>query len=178
VQIDLESAGYQATSHLLEHGHNRIGLVTVSMEAANVNAINQGYERALSETGQMIDGRLIARVPGFSISNGIEGARRLLNMEKPPTALFCVADTLALGAMQTIKQSGLTIPSDVALASFNDIPSAALVEPPLTTVSAPTIQMGQEAMRMLQSLIDGRKSKKDRVILPPALVIRQSCGPH
>ncbi len=178
VQIDLVSAGYQATRHLVEHGHSRVGLITVSMEAANVNDINRGYEQALSETGQAIDGRLIARVPGFSFSNGIEGVCRLLKVEKPPTAIFCASDTLALGAMQMIKQSGLKIPSDVALASFNDIPSAVLVEPPLTTVSAPTIQMGQEAMRMLQTLIDGKKPKKDRVILPPALVIRESCGAH
>jgi len=178
VEIDLELVGYQATKHLLEHGHRRIGLMTTSMGAENVLPINRGYQRALTESGAQVFPEYMIQVPGFLMKYGEEGARRFLEMKERPTAIFAIADTLALGAMKTIKQSGLTIPADVALVSFNDIPGASLVDPPLTTVSTPAVQMGREAMKMLQALIDGKKPTKRHITLPVSLIIRQSCGEH
>lgn len=176
--VDLESAGYLATRHLIEHGHHRIGLISYFQEVSNVKTINQGYLRALEQTGIPHDPSLMIKVPGFDMTSGEAGARRLLAMKNPPTALFTIADTLALGAMKTIKQAGMRIPQDIAVASFNDIPAAALVEPGLTTVSVPTVQLGQEAMRMLQTLIEGRQPPQRHITLPATLVIRQSCGDH
>lgn len=176
--VDLESAGYLATRHLIEHGHHRIGLISYFQEVSNVKTINQGYLRALEQTGIPHDPSLMIKVPGFDMTSGEAGARRLLAMKNPPTALFTIADTLALGAMKTIKQAGMRIPQDIAVASFNDIPAAALVEPGLTTVSVPTVQLGQEAMRMLQTLIEGGQPPQRHITLPATLVIRQSCGDH
>jgi DNA-binding LacI/PurR family transcriptional regulator len=176
VQVDLESAGYQATRHLLEHGHRRIGLITFAEEAANVQEINKGYQRALEERGLRLDPSYIIGVAGFDMDYGSGGAKRLLDMKEPPTAIFTIADMLALGAMKMIKGAGLQIPEDLALASFNDIPAAELVDPPLTTVAAPTRQMGRESMQMLQMLIEGKYPTKREIILPTSLVVRQSCG--
>lgn len=176
--VDLESAGYQAASHLIEHGHRQLGLITYCQEISNVKPVNQGYLRALERAGIPHDPSLVIKVPGFDLAAGEAGARRLLALKNPPTALFAIADTLALGAMKAIKQAGLRIPQDMAVASFNDIPAAALVEPQLTTVSVPTVQLGQEAMRMLQTLIEGGQPPQRNIILPATLVIRQSCGEH
>ena len=109
---------------------------------------------------------------------GAEGARKLLALTQPPMAIFAIADMLALGALCAIKSAGLRIPQDIALVGFNDIPTAALVEPPLTTVAAPAQEMGAVAMQMLQDLIAGRKPSHRRVVLPVSLVVRQSCGAH
>src|SRR5574340_373902 len=176
--FDLESAGYLATRHLIEHGHRRIGLISYFQEVSNIKTINQGYLQALEQAGIPQDPFLVINGPGFDMSSGEAGARRLLALENPPTALFAIADTLALGAMKAIKQAGLRIPQDMAVASFNDIPAAALVEPQLTSVSVPTVQLGQEAMRMLQTLIEGGQPPERNIVLPAALVIRQSCGEH
>jgi LacI family repressor for deo operon, udp, cdd, tsx, nupC, and nupG len=178
VQIDLESAGYQAARHLIEHGHRRIGLITFTMEHANIRPVNQGFERALQDADLQADPACIVRVPGFTLAHGAAGARRLLELPEPPTAIFTIADMLALGAMQAVRAAGLRIPDDIALASFNDIPTAVLVEPALTTVAAPAVQLGREAMKMLQALVAGETPPHEQVILPTKLVIRQSCGAH
>lgn len=176
--VDLESAGYQAASHLIAHGHRRIGLVTYAQDVANVKPVNLGYQRALEEAGIQLDPSLQVRVPGFDLGSGEAGARRLLSLKNRPTAVFCIADTLALGVMSAIKTTGLRIPQDIAITSFNDIPAAALVEPQLTSVSVPTVQLGQEAMKMLQILIEGEQPAQRNIILPATLVIRDSCGEH
>jgi DNA-binding LacI/PurR family transcriptional regulator len=176
VQMDLESAGYDATRHLIEHGHQRIGLLTFEVKAANIEPVNAGYRRALLENGFIVDPSLESRVPSFDIPAGEVGARRLLELPEPPTAIFAIADTLALGAIWAIKDKGLNIPGDVAIASFNDIPAASIVDPGLTSVSAPAYQMGVEAMKMLRARIEGRKPPLQVVTLPTQLVIRQSCG--
>ncbi len=176
VGIDLESAGYQGTRHLLEHTCSRVGLITFLAEAANIEQINRGYFRALHEYGLEVNPDWIGRVPGFSLEHGAEGARRLLEQAQPPQAIFCVADTLALGALKAIRQAGLRVPQDIALVGFNDIPQAELVEPALTSVAAPTVQMGKEAMRLLRDLVAGKTPARRQITLPVQLVRRQSCG--
>lgn len=178
VQLDLESASYQATEHLIQHGHRRVGMITVLSESPNVLAINRGYERALQTYGITPDPDITIRVTGWGLECGREGAEQLLSVSQPPAALFTAADMLALGAMQAIKASGRLIPDDMALTSFNDIPNAALTEPALTTVKAPARQMGREAMKMLQTLIEGKQPVKRTLSLSTQLVVRQSCGRH
>jgi DNA-binding LacI/PurR family transcriptional regulator len=176
VLLDLEGAGYQATQHLAEHGHRRIGLITFAHEAANVALINQGYRRALAEASLEVEPELIAAVPGFDAASGAAGARHLLSLRRPPSAVFAIADTLALGALGALKQAGRRVPQDVALAGFNDIDLAAQVEPPLTTVAAPAQRLGVEAMQLLHAQLAGQGRPKRAVKLPTHLVVRQSCG--
>jgi DNA-binding LacI/PurR family transcriptional regulator len=176
VLIDLENAGYLATRHLLEHGHRRVGLITVAYDSANVLPVNAGYRRALREAGIDDDGSLIAAQFGFELDSGVEGARKLLALEQPPTAIFAISDLLAIGAMQAIKSLGLRVPQDISLAGFNDIPLAGMVDPPLTTVKAPAEAAGREAMKMLHQLIEGERPNKHCLLLPTVLVVRQSCG--
>ncbi len=176
VQIDLQQAGCLAVQHLVEHGHRRIGLITFAVEAENVTPVNRGYQQALAEHGLPIDPALIARVPGFDMLSGAQGARKLLSLPEPPTAIFAIADLLALGALQACKQARLRVPEDLALVGFNDIPSAALVSPSLTTVAAPAVQAGREAMRMLQFLIAGEQPPQREMLLSTTLVVRESCG--
>jgi DNA-binding LacI/PurR family transcriptional regulator len=176
--MDLAGAGYQATAHLLEHGHRRVGLITYRAPMANVRLVEGGYWRALREAGLATDLDLVVRVGGFDGAAGAEGARRLLALPRPPTAIFAIADMLAIGALKGIKAAGLCVPEDVALVGFNDITIASLVDPPLTTVAAPASEMGAEAMQMLQCLIAGTQPCRGRVLLPVSLVVRRSCGTH
>lgn len=178
VQIDLEGAGYQATRHLLEHGHRRVGLITFISELANVSLINTGYLRALREAALEASPELIVQVADFSPASGAQGMQRLLALPERPAAVFAISDTLAMGAMEAVTQAGLRIPQDIALVGFNDIPVAGMLHPPLTTVTGNSRQLGLEAMSMLQKLIEGGRPAQRRIVLPTRLVIRQSCGFH
>jgi DNA-binding LacI/PurR family transcriptional regulator len=176
VNFDLEHAGYLATHHLLAHGHKRIGLVTFAEDRANVLQSNAGYARALSEAGIALDESLIAREAGFDMACGELGAQHLMAQENPPSAIFSISDTLTLGVLKALKSTGVRVPEQVALASLNDIPVAGLISPGLTTVSMPARQVGLEAMKMLQELIEGSTLERRQVILSTELVIRESCG--
>ncbi len=178
VVLDLERAGYQATQHLIQHGHRRIGLITYFSDLDNVLPVNAGYRRALQEAGIPKDPALSARVKGFDIASGAEGAQALISMAHPPTAIFAITDLLAAGALQALREKKYRVPQDMALIGFNDIPLAALLDPPLTSVAAPALQMGKAAMRMLQNLIEGKNLSQMEIKLPTSLVERQSCGDH
>ncbi|PKN85360.1 MAG: hypothetical protein CVU46_11350 [Chloroflexi bacterium HGW-Chloroflexi-8] len=178
VQFDLESVGRQATKHLVEHGHHRIGLITFAQDSVNVLPVVNGYLNVLKEAGITFQPEWIARVPNFDMASGALGAQKLLALANPPTAIFTIADTLALGALDFIKQAGLNIPEDIALVSFNDIPAAALVDPPLTTVVAPAAEAGKAAMRLLHDLIEGNNPSQRQYHFLTHLVVRQSCGRH
>jgi DNA-binding LacI/PurR family transcriptional regulator len=178
VELDLEGAGYLAARHLLEHGHKRVGLITVAWGGPNIDPLVRGYRKALDESGVKAYPELVVGVDGFDPSAGEAGAWRLLQLEAPPTGVFVIADQLALGALRHFKRAGKRIPQDIALTSFNDIHIADLVDPPLTTVAAPAYQMGVEAVKMLESLIAGKRPRRKRLLLPCSLVVRQSCGQH
>jgi LacI family transcriptional regulator, repressor for deo operon, udp, cdd, tsx, nupC, and nupG len=178
VMMDRTSAGHQATQHLLAHGHRRVGLITFSRDSANVKQVNAGYYQALREAGIAADPTLIARAPAFDMAAGRAAAQQLVGLAQPPTAIFAVADTLALGAISALKDIGLRIPEDMAVAGLGDISPAALVHPALTTVHVPAREMGMDATKMLQALIAGHEPARRQVVLPTSLVVRSSCGAH
>lgn len=178
VNLDLHSAGYQAAKHLLSLGHKSIGLITFSVDSSNVQAINNGFFNALKEEMIAFDQNFIVRVPGFDIRDGEAGAQKLLSLNNPPTAIFAISDTLAIGAMQTIKQSGLRIPFDISIIGFNDIPLARLVDPTLTTINAPAHELGRTAMQLLKQLINKEQTQERHITLPVSLMLRQSTGKH
>lgn len=178
VLMDLKNAGEEATRHLIGHGHRRIGLITPGIEYSNVQPVNEGYVQALKNAGIELDEALIVRVDDFELDSGKQGARLLLALSDPPTAIFTTSDLLALGAMQAIRESGLHIPRDIALTSANDIAFAELAQPALTTARMPAYELGRESMKMLALLIAGKKPPRKRLTLPTSLVIRDSCGSH
>jgi DNA-binding LacI/PurR family transcriptional regulator len=178
VNMDLQAAGRLAARHILSHAHDRIGVITFDPRADVVKPLIDGFIQEVTTAGKIIQPGLMGIVPDFSMEAGASVARMLMSTQPPPTAVFAIADMLAFGAMQTFKRLGLRIPADVALVSFNNVSTASLVEPGLTTVSAPALQLGREGMRMLKILMDGNSPKIPQVLLPVELIIRGSCGVH
>lgn len=176
VEFDLEGSTHQATSHLIEHGHQRVGYLTPPIELANLAPKYTGYERALQAAGLTVDPQLVASVPDFTIEAGYEGAGRLIDRPDRPTGIVAANDMLALGAMHAIAERGLRIPDDVALVGNDDIDMAAIVRPALTTVELPTRRAGIEAASMLQLLISGQAPDPSRIVLDTSLVKRETCG--
>jgi LacI family transcriptional regulator, repressor for deo operon, udp, cdd, tsx, nupC, and nupG len=176
--FDGRGAGYAATHHLREHGHERIGIVTAPLAWPNVREVYEGYVEALEETGLRPSETLLAETSAFDIEAAGQALARLLDGPEPPTAVFAVDETLALGVLQEAKARGLNVPSDLAVAGYTDSPTAALVDPPLTMVSVPTREIGFRAMEILSKLMRGKKPRPRRTILGTELIVRQSCGAH
>ena len=176
VLLDSEGAGYRATTHLIEHGHSRIGLISGPISWPNLRECYLGCRRALGSAGLDMDSELVVEVPAFTMEWGYRAAQRLLDKADAPSAIFGAADVLAIGAMQAIEARGQTIPDDVAVVGYNDIELAALVHPALTTVSAPAYEMGVQATTLLKQLHGGQSVKPGRITVDTPLVIRQSCG--
>jgi len=176
VNLDSAGAAYQAAVHLLEHGHNSFGLINVPQEWPLGNEIYKGFQEGLRArsggTGQLF----IKTVTDFSIEAGYQAGLMLINSALKPTAIFAVSDTLAIGAMRAFKDHGLRVPEDMAVVGYNNVEIASLVEPPLTSISAPAYELGTQSMGMLLSLIRNRKNICENKILPTKLVIRRSCG--
>lgn len=173
---DHEGAAYQATRHLLNHGHERVALITAPLDWENVIPCYQGYQRALSENGTPLDSNLVIEVPDFMPASGYEGAFELLKRDPPPSAVFIIADGLAIGALQAFNKSGVSVPGDLAMTSYNDIEAAALVTPGLTTASFPAYELGLLAVQRLQDLLTNQDVEEGQVMLESKLIIRQSCG--
>lgn len=185
VSPDNLEGGFEATQHLIDLGHRRIGFVGANLKGGSNLKRLQGYLKALEKHGIEIDERLItgrnedvSEVPGYSTEEiGFEGMKRLLSLPKPPTAVFARNDFTAIGAMSAIKEAGLGVPEDIAIVGFDDISLATRTSPPLTTVRQPMRLEGRLAAELLLERIEGGEkiSRRER-ILNCELIVRESTG--
>ena len=176
VLFNREAGVYDATCHLVDHGHKRIGLITTPLEWSTAKESYKGYERALLSNRLRPESELITTVYDYSIASGYNGAIDLLKIKNPPTSIFINGDRLAIGAAEAIKSLGLTVGRDVAIIGYGEMEYSAYVSPSITTVSLPYQFLGFEAMTLLHKLITDEKADRHTVILDTPLTIRQSCG--
>lgn len=165
--------GYSATDHLLKLGHKRIAMIGGREDLQCSSAREDGYISALRRAGIALDPALM--VPGdFSIEAGEAATRKLLELPDRPTAIFTGNDSQALGAYRAARSAGLRIPEDLSIIGFDDIPAAEWVEPGLTTIRQPVVQMAETAMRALLRHLDGDEELPQRIELGTELVVRGS----
>lgn len=172
VSIDHRLAARDAVLYLLSRGHRKIALINSDERYLYAQQRREGYRDALAELG------LPERVDHIQIVGGIEpalgelAARRLISQEDPPTAIFAVSDTLAIGAIKACITSRLRVPEQIAVMGFDDVPIASIYEPALTTVAQPRRELGEKAMSLLLQRIQGEMP--DSITLPHTLVVRQT----
>jgi DNA-binding LacI/PurR family transcriptional regulator len=176
VLFDMKGAGRQAAAHLIEHGHERIGVITPPTAPPSVADTHAGTQQALRDASLTLKPDYVAHVPDFSTPPGIDGAARLLALDPPPTAILALGDQLALGVLHTARSQGRTIPEDLALVSIGDISFAPYLDPPLTSVHQDAAAAGTAATQALLQLINGERPESTRLSLPTRLAIRRSCG--
>lgn len=177
VHIDNTAATKQGTDYLISLGHKRIAFISSSTEYHFTMERESGYRKAMNNAGLCIDEKWIAR-ESISLDGARIGTRKLLNLSKPPTAIFCACgDVMAMGAIHEIKSTGLKIPDDISVVGFDDIHYAEIMDPPLTTIAQPAEEIGEKSMYKLCKAIEGSKSDVDPVIVPHQLVIRESTAP-
>lgn len=171
-----KKGGYDATAYLIETGHRRIGFITGEMAYGCALERLAGYRAALEEYQLAFDPELVSE-GNFLQPQGYQCASQLLGLQNPPTALFVSNDVMAFGAMEAARELGLRIPTDLSIIGFDDIPQAAHMHPPLSTVRQPLEEMGRSAVNLLFKYIANPLAEIERVELSTRLVIRESCLP-
>ncbi|MDQ7850245.1 MAG: LacI family DNA-binding transcriptional regulator [Armatimonadota bacterium] len=175
VLVDSFAGMRLATAHLLRLGHRRIAYIGGPRGLPVARERLRGYRQALRDQGICPDPRLVV-AGDFRVEGGRTAVRRLLARRSTFTALAAANDLMAIGAMEALRAAGRRIPDDVAVVGFDDIPFAAFVDPPLTTVAQPTYRLGALAMERLLALMRGEAGAPRRMVLKPQLVVRRSCG--
>jgi LacI family transcriptional regulator, repressor for deo operon, udp, cdd, tsx, nupC, and nupG len=172
VTIDSELAAYHAVKHLIKIGKKNIALINSDEKFLYARQRRKGYERALAEFGLPVRNEWIYNTQGLDFEHGVHAMRMLLQLNERPTAVFAVSDTLAIGALKEINNSGLKVPDDIAVVGFDKISFSNMTNPTLTTVAQPMYKMGYTAAKMLINSIKG--NKVESVVLDHELVIRES----
>ena len=162
--------GYLATRHLIDLGHTRIGVIAGPEYASSARQRKMGYQAAMNEAGLHIDADWIAPST-FNIDSGSAAGEHLMKLERRPTAIFAVSDHLAMGAMSAILRQGMSVPNDVSLVGYNDIPLVSHLSTPLSTVRVPFDQIASQALDLLSGGAPGDSNTR---IATPSLIPRQS----
>jgi DNA-binding LacI/PurR family transcriptional regulator len=172
VTIDNVNAARDATRHLVELGHQRIGYIGNQFGLQADTDRFAGYRQVLEEAGIGFQPELVAHGDAKP-EGGMRGMERLLALPERPTAVFCYNDMEAIGAMRVARQYGLRVPTDFSIVGMDDVFLASYTDPPLTTIQQPMQQMGRKAAQILLDLFSGGKPES-RVKLPGKLIVRQS----
>ena len=174
VHIDNAAAAEEATTYLIDAGHQRIAFIYGMQQSLLTRDREDGYRAAMHkaglavENGWVLEGRL-------TIGGAIGATQELLNHAHRPTAIFCANDEMAMGCYHELRSAGLHIPGDISVVGFDNIRYAAVMDPPLTTISQPAEEIGERVMhRLLQEIQDERKDKGEQEIVKHKLLIRQS----
>ncbi|HET8913682.1 MAG TPA: LacI family DNA-binding transcriptional regulator [Ktedonobacteraceae bacterium] len=167
--------GYTATEYLISLGHRRIAIITGPLHLTTSRARLAGYREALERAGIAIDPALICE-GNYLLGDGVQQAYALLDLPKPPTAIFAGNDAQAAGVYQALYQRNIRIPDAMSVIGFDDVASTAQMSPPLTTIHQPLAEMGKMAANMLLRLIAGQQLESNHVELSTSLVVRESCA--
>lgn len=175
VHIDNAAAAAEAMAHLYALGHRSIGVITGPL----VSPLSRNRLRGVTASANTNRAaRDLIVLPGdFSIAAGMALGDELLRLSSPPSAVFCFNDEMAIGVVETAKRRGVRVPVDLSVVGFDDIRFAQHVDPPLTTIAQPMREIGEIAVKLLLSILDGRSAARESIVLPHKLVIRASTAP-
>lgn len=177
VLVENVGASFALVEHLIADGHRRIAAIVPNRLTTTGRQRYEGYHRAMQAHG-LAPGQVSVCHGKPSELSGYEFTRRLLNEPNRPTALFTGNNMLTLGALRAIRDAGLRIPDDIALAAFDDLDWMSLMQPQLTVVSQPTYELGRTAAEWLFVRIHDRARPCRQIVLQPEIIVRQSCARH
>jgi alanine racemase len=183
VNIDDEAGAYVAMAHVVRSGHQQIAMLGIRSGqhghyeeyAGTLKRRIAGYVRALAERGLSIDGEHVRLIEcECEIDGGADAFRALWKGRWRPTAVLAMADVIALGVLEAAQALGVSVPEDVSIVGYDDIPAARLVCPALTTIRQPSTKKGESAAGLLLQLIQDPQAEPAHITLPVQLIERQS----
>ena len=176
VIVDDEVGSELAVRHLTSLGHRRIGHVAGPQNADTARRRLSGYRLALAEARIEHAPELVVEA-SYDEASASVAAAQLLALDPRPTGLFVANIRLAIGTIATTHRLGLRIPEDLSIVGFDDLPLAAYLNPPLTTVRMPLVELGEQAVESLLIEIGGGHAENATVAIPPELVVRATAAP-
>lgn len=176
VGFDNRQATVQITEFLLGLGHRAFGMIS-AVTTGNDRAAERvaGVRTTLERHGLLLPTDVVYQCP-YSIASGREGFRYLRSLAASPTAVVCGNDVLAIGALIEARALGIKVPDEVSIVGFDNIEFAAHLDPPLTTIDVPAMEMGENAADFLVRKVTGRSAAQS-IHLEPRLVVRRTTGP-
>jgi DNA-binding LacI/PurR family transcriptional regulator len=176
INPDNETGAQKLTNHLIQqHGFQRIGFICGPAYRAHSGERLRGYQRALQNANIPFRTELTAQ-GDFDEASGYTATHQLLSLPEPPQAIFASNDQMAIGALAAANQRGLSVPDDLAVVGFDDIPAAQYLHPPLTTVNLSIYDQGETAIKLLMQVIAEPDQPPQIITIATSLVIRRSCG--
>jgi LacI family transcriptional regulator len=175
---DNETGAYLVTRHLIELGHRQIAILEEPRKYKTLVERREGYMRALDQAGIAPDPALVIKPHPGSPRKGYFETTALLELpaSRRPTAIFAISDKTAMGALEALRNAGLRVPEDMAIAGFDDIAESAHTVPPLTTVRLPIQAIGTVAVQHLIERIEESARLPCKTVLYTQLVVRESSG--
>jgi DNA-binding LacI/PurR family transcriptional regulator len=179
VDVDGYDGMRQVAEHLLGLGHERFGFIGWPHGSVSGDARFNGYNDTLQEAGIVMPDAMDLRVWN-RVDEGYAAAQTLMSAPTPPTAIVCVSDVLAVGAMRYLTAHNTCVGTDVAVSGFDDIALSEFLSPPLTTVHQPLEAIGEQLIQMLLTHInkEGIPAREQQVMLKPQLIVRESTVPN
>lgn len=174
VTADDFQAGYDATRHLIQHGHQHIGLIYAIPDVTTTVQRIEGYKTALQEAGLPFEEQYM-KIGHATVDGGMSATKTLLARKKQITALFVLSDLMTIGAVKGIKSSSRKCPEDIALVGFGDFEASSIIDPPVSNVSLPPEVIGTTAFDALLNKMNNPAYCK-HIQLPTSLSLRKSCG--
>ncbi|MBC7099315.1 LacI family DNA-binding transcriptional regulator [Candidatus Bipolaricaulota bacterium] len=162
-----------ATQHLVERGHERIGIVLGIPGATTTEERYAGYRRALEEAGIPEDGRLVA-YGEYRVRGGMRCAQEFLELNDPPTAIFSTNNLMTLGVLKALFSRRIRVPEEMAVVGFDDLEWAEMAHPPLTVVTQRPYEIGHRAAELLLERLGGYQGEPREVRVPVELIVRGS----
>lgn len=173
VSIDNEMAAYKAVNHLIGLGHKKIAFIGAKNQFLSSSLRKDGYIRALNEAGIDFDPAYCG-YGDYSYKSGFRIMKQLLSLEARPTAVFCISDLMAVGAIRSAMEEELRVPEDLAVCGFDNIYFSRMFKPTLTTVSQPMHDLGCTAMEALINIIEEKNTEPMHYFMEHELIIRES----
>ncbi|KAB2837438.1 MAG: LacI family transcriptional regulator [Melioribacteraceae bacterium] len=175
VLIDNIHGGILATNHLIEYGHKNIAFIGGDINHPSINERLTGYRKALENAGISINKKIISTSSPYpDRQNGYNSAKKIFNSSKDVTAVFACNDAMAIGTMHYLKDSGYKIPQDVSIIGFDDVEADLMLDPPLTTIRVPKVELGAEAFRLMLNILKSKNANPKKILVPVELIIRKS----
>ncbi len=174
ILLDNYKAARDAVEYLIQMGHGRIALIAGASRISSNTAREKGYLDALKRAGLPVRKDYIQKRQA-RISGGYEAARNLIGLNEKPTALFMASNTMTIGALKAIRETGMKCPEDLSVLSFGDFEWSSLFDPRLTCIHTPVLEMGKKAGELLLDRIETPHKDSTLVKLPCELIVRDSC---
>ncbi len=175
VVIDNFAAGYMATEHLIEQRCKRIAHIGGVQHRNIYHDRERGYRKALEDYNIKIDEEIILHNEVLNSEEGLKSASKLLSLKNPPDGIFTANDTSAVSVIQYAKNKGIKIPQDLAVIGFNNDPISEIIEPQLSSITHPAVEMGiLAAKQVLKHKEHGDKVQSEKIIMKTEVIARAS----